>query len=58
MKNIKMNVTGDILTIKVDLSKTFGKSSSGKSTIIASTEGNISVPGKEEVKIGLNVYTK
>ena len=58
MKNIEMNVTGDILTIKVDLSKTFGKSSSGKSTIIASTEGNISVSGKEEVKIGLNVYTK
>jgi len=58
MKNIEMNVTGDILTIKVDLSKTFGKSSSGKSTIIASTEGNVSVPGKEKVKIGLNVYTK
>jgi len=58
MKNIEMNIAGDILTIKVDLSKTFGKSSSGKSTIIASTEGNVSVPGKEEVKIGLNVYTK
>jgi hypothetical protein len=58
MKNIEMNVNGDILTIKVDLSKTFGKSSSGKSTIIASTEGNVSVPSKEEVKIGLNVYTK
>ncbi|MHB1698410.1 MAG: hypothetical protein ACYCSQ_09955 [bacterium] len=58
MKNIEMNVNGDILTIKVDLSKTFGKSSSGKSTIIASTEGNLSVPGKEEIKIGLNVYTK
>jgi len=58
MKNIEMNIDGDILTIKVDLSKTFGKSGSGKSTIIASTEGNVSVPGKEEVKIGLNVYTK
>jgi hypothetical protein len=58
MKNIEMNVAGDVLTIKVDLSRTFGKSSSGKSTIIASTEGNVSVPGKEEVKIGLNVYTK
>ncbi|MHB1680981.1 MAG: hypothetical protein ACYCTB_10835 [bacterium] len=58
MKNIEMNVNGDVLTIKVDISKTFGKSSSGKSTIIASTEGNVSVPGKEEVKIGLNVYTK
>ena len=58
MKNIEMNVAGDVLTIKVDLSRTFGKSGSGKSTIIASTEGNVSVPGKEEVKIGLNVYTK
>ncbi|MHB1664465.1 MAG: hypothetical protein ACYCT7_04285 [bacterium] len=58
MKNIEMNVSGDVLTIKVDLSKTFGKSGSGKSTIIASTEGNVSVSGKEEVKIGLNVYTK
>ncbi len=58
MKNIEMSVAGDVLTIKVDLSKTFGKSGSGKSTIIASTEGNVSVPGKEEVKIGLNVYTK
>ncbi|MHB8282682.1 MAG: hypothetical protein ACYDDE_07755 [bacterium] len=58
MKNIEMNVSGNVLTIKVDLSKTFGKSGSGKSTIIASTEGNVSVSGKEEVKIGLNVYTK
>ena len=58
MKNIEMSINDDVLTIKVDLSKTFGKSSSGKSTIIASTEGNISVPGKEEIKIGLNVYTK
>ena len=58
MKNIEMSVDGDILTIKVDVSKTFGKSSSGKSTIIASTEGNVSIPGRDEVKIGLNVYTK
>jgi len=58
MKNIEMQVNGDILTIKVDLSQRFGKSSSGKSTIVASTEGNQSVPGKEEIKIGLNIYTK
>lgn len=58
MKNIEMSLNGDILTIKVDVSKTFGKSSSGKSTIIASTEGNVSIPGRDEVKIGLNVYTK
>jgi hypothetical protein len=56
MKNVDMKVDGNILSIKVDLSKEFGKSSSGKSTIIASTEGNVKVPGKEDVKIGLNIY--
>lgn len=56
MKNVEMKVEGNFLTIKVDLSKEFGKSSSGKSTIIASTEGNVKVPGKEDVKIGLNIY--
>lgn len=58
MKNIEIKVDGDILTIKVDLSQRFGLSSSGKSTIVASTEGNQSVPGKEDIKIGLNIYTK
>ena len=58
MKNIEMTTNGDILTIRVDLSQRFGKSSSGKSTIVASTEGNQAVPGREEIKIGLNVYTK
>ncbi len=58
MRNIEMTTEGNILTIKVDLSQRFGKSSSGKSTIIASTEGNVSVPGNEEIKIGLNIYTK
>ena len=53
-----MSTEGNILTIKVDLGQRFGKSSSGKSTIVASTEGNQSVPGHEEIKIGLNVYTK
>ena len=58
MKNIEMTTNGDILTIRVDLSQRFGKSSSGKSTIVASTEGNQAVPGHEEIKIGLTVYTK
>jgi hypothetical protein len=44
--------------IKVDISKEFGPSTSGKTTIIASTEGNKAVPGKEDVKIGLNLYKK
>ncbi|GMB00005.1 hypothetical protein [Pelosinus sp. IPA-1] len=58
MKNIDMVIEGDILTIKVDLSQRFGKSSSGKSIIIASTEGNQSIPNNDDIKIGLNIYTK
>ncbi len=58
MKNVEMKVDGDILTIKVDLTKEFGPSASGKTIIIASTEGNISIPDKEDVKIGLNIYKK
>jgi hypothetical protein len=57
MKNVEMSVSGNILTITVDLSKEFGPSSSGKTIIIASTEGNIAVPDREE-KVGLNVYRK
>lgn len=58
MKNTDMTLDGNILTIKVDISEEFGPSSSGKTIIIASTEGNISVPGHEEIKIGLNIYKK
>jgi hypothetical protein len=57
MKNVEMSIAGNILTITVDLTKEFGPSSSGKTIIIASTEGNVSVPDREE-KIGLNVYRK
>lgn len=57
MKNVEMSVEGTMLTIRVDLSKEFGPSSTGKTTIIASTEGNVTIPNREE-KIGLNVYRK
>ena len=50
-----MKVEGNILIIRVDLTKEFGASSSGKTTIVASTEGNVDVPD-HEVKVGLNVY--
>lgn len=58
MKNVEMKLEGDILTIKVDITKEFGPSASGKTIIIASTEGNISIPEKDSVKIGMNVYRK
>jgi hypothetical protein len=57
MKNVQMTVAGNILTITVDLTKEFGPSSSGKTIIVASTEGNITVPERDE-KIGLNVYRR
>ena len=58
MKNVEMSLEGNILTIKVDLTKEFGPSASGKTIIISSTEGNVPIPGREDVKVGLNVYHK
>ncbi|MBR1368741.1 hypothetical protein RJ53_04140 [Methanocalculus chunghsingensis] len=58
MKNMEMRRDGTKLIIEVDLSQDFGISKSGKSRIIASSEGNISIPGDEEIKIGLNIYRK
>ena len=56
MKNVEIKIEGKTMTIKVDLAQTFGPSKSGKTTTIASTEGNQAVaPG---VFVGLNVYKK
>jgi len=53
--NVDMKIEGSILTITVDMSKEFGLSTSGKTVQIASTQGNIDVPGTG-AKIGLNIY--
>ncbi len=58
MKNVQMSVDGETLVLKVILTEEFGPSASGKTIIIASTEGNVSVPGNKEIKVGLNVYRK
>jgi hypothetical protein len=55
-KNVEMRIEGKKLIIEVEMDQDFGPSKSGKTRIIASTEGNISAPGDEDVKIGLNVY--
>lgn len=55
-QNVEMQVKDGKLIITVDLAQSFGTSASGKSTLIASTGGNVSVPGQESVKVGLNVY--
>ena len=59
MKNLQMEVVdgGKTLVIKVDLTKRLGKSKSGKTEMIATSEGNITVPGgPDAVKLGLNIY--
>ena len=58
MKNVETKIEHGTLVITVDLTKELGPSSSGKSVIIATTEGNVEVPGAPEVKIGLNIYHK
>ncbi len=57
--NMKTTVVKDKLTIEVDLSQDFGKSKSGKTTIIASSHGAELVPHeKGTVHVNLNVYRK
>ena len=53
MRNVEMVEQNGKLIITIDLTKNFGKSKSGKTTIVASTDGNVSVA---DVKVGLNVY--
>lgn len=57
MKNVTMKLEGDELIIKVNIKQEFGRSASGKTIIIASTEGNkpCGPPGLDAY-IGLNVY--
>jgi hypothetical protein len=56
MYNVEFVVEGVQLIIRIDLNQELGVSSSGKSVIIATTGGNVEVPGWEAVKVGLNVY--
>ena len=58
MENVKTKVEGDLLTVEIDLRRGGGRSGSGKTTRVASTEGNLAVPGAEHIVIGLNCYTK
>ncbi len=58
VKNIetKLEDGGKKLVLIIDLNQEFGPSSSGKSVTVASTEGNVAVPGREEIKMGINIY--
>jgi len=54
MKNVKIEKNGDELIVRVDLTKNFGDSKSGKSQVIASSGGNVEV--STGVKMGINVF--
>jgi len=57
MENVKITRTGKKLTIEVDLSKKGTPSKSGKTLVIASTNGNQRIDGEGDIVVGLNVYT-
>ena len=46
-----------VLVIRVNLNEEHGRSASGKTTIIASTQGNQRIEGTDAI-MGLNVYKR
>ena len=56
MDNITLYVKSNILTITVDLSHDGGLSKSQKSTLIASTHGNIVMTDTDDAVLSLNIY--
>ena len=60
MENVKFAVEGDELVIRCNLKHRGDKSSTGKTTRVASTEGNVAIPGYPDaaLKVGLNIFTK
>lgn len=56
MKNVKTKITGNTLSITIDLAENHGPSKSQKNLIIATTEGNVTLDGG--VTLGLNLYKK
>ena len=55
-KNIETDIQGSILTIRIDLTKSFGETRSGKSNLIATTAGNVSIGDGRSEKITITVY--
>jgi hypothetical protein len=55
--NISIEVKGDKAIITINLAHRGGLSSSGKSVIVASTGGNVPIPGTNVI-LGLNAYVK
>lgn len=58
MQNVTLSREGDKLKIEIDLTKDFGPSASGKTTLVASTRGSRPVPGTSDLFIGINCFRK
>ena len=63
MINLEHKIKGNKLIIEMDLDERNGPSKSGKTTIVASSEGNQIISYEklsedEEMYLGLNLYTK
>lgn len=56
-QNITVEVKDGKAILTIDLKHRGGLSSSGKSVIVASTGGNIAIPGTDVI-LGLNAYVK
>lgn len=54
-KNVEMRMEDNILIVEIDMTMEYGRSKSGKTIVIASTEGNTNTPDGD-AKIGINVY--
>jgi hypothetical protein len=58
-KGVKGVLTGTKLTLTIDLAKSFGPSSAGKSVIVATTSGNKRVcklTDGRKIMVGVNAY--
>jgi hypothetical protein len=59
MKNVELNhdKKSKKLHITIDLDQCYGDSKSGRTTIVASTEGNVRIdPDQPDLKLGLNLF--
>lgn len=57
MRNVKVTVAKNIATITIDLTQDLGPSSTGKTHLVGTTEGNVTIPGTE-IKLGVNCFKK
>lgn len=56
--NITGYIQGDETILVIKHTERLGESSSGKSDIVASTRGNVAIPGLKGVIAGINIYVK